>query len=428
MRATCIAVMFTVCILVAASPLEALIIAVNGTNDELTENSYCSLREAIRAAIEEDSMWSVAHGCVPGDGDDTIILPAGRYNLSLGQLEIIGDSYDLKIEPASSSAPADSVIFDGWDNHRLVYVGFQTGDVTFERITFTNGWAADYGTDRRGGALLIEVVEVFLDTCVVDSNVAEKGGGIYSYESILTIDDSSFSNNYADAMTAGTFDGGAIYADNSIIHANNSTFSYNTADLNGGALYLNPISTAWLRHVTITDCNCGFGDFTNGDGGGIFMAADATLNIAHTIIAGNYDLTNGDTKDPDCAGLFGEPTSYNFNIVGDNSDCQITALTGDHFGTAGNLVDPGLEALTTNSKGTTNHLPRANGLAVGSGTFSIGTSFHLCDGSGDQRGVTRPKCVNDPMICFCDIGAVELSSADFIFVDGFESGGTSAWD
>jgi len=417
----------TMGVLLAAATVEADFIAVDGPNDQLTADNYCSLREAIRAAIEEDPYWSVLHGCVPGNGDDTIGLPDGVYYLSLGELEITGDVNNLKIEPVSSQSTPEDVILD-CGSDRIAWVHFQTGDVTFERITFRGGTNMT-SPDPRGGALLIEVVEVTLDTCVVRDSYAMQGGGAFLYEAVLTIDDSTFTGNYADSVTGGGFLlGGGIFADNSIVHATNSTFSYNNAAESGGALYLDSVSAAWLRHVTVTDNNCGFGDFMTGDGGGVFLALDADLNLAHTIIAGNHDLTNGATKHHDCGGAYGDPVSYNFNIVGDASGCGITAQPGDHFGTAGNLVDPGLAPLTTNVKGTESHLPLASGLAVGGGSFTTGINFYNCDGTGDQRGVTRPQCVNDPSICFCDIGAIELELTELIFADGFESGTTSAWN
>ncbi len=66
------------CATLSSSVAVAATISVSGTTDEDTNNSYCSLREAIQSAVND----SCYNGCSCGVGDDTICLPAGTYNLA----------------------------------------------------------------------------------------------------------------------------------------------------------------------------------------------------------------------------------------------------------------------------------------------------------------------------------------------------------
>src|SRR5437773_11948373 len=55
------------------------VIMVNTAIDELNRDGNCSLREAIRAA----NLDTAVDGCLAGNGDDTIFVPAGIYTLTL---------------------------------------------------------------------------------------------------------------------------------------------------------------------------------------------------------------------------------------------------------------------------------------------------------------------------------------------------------
>lgn len=86
--------------------VHAATIAVNTTNDELNNDSDCSLREAIQAATLDQAV----SGCPAGTFSDIISLPAGTYTLSaaLGSLDLVSS---ITIDGAS----AGTTIIDGND-------------------------------------------------------------------------------------------------------------------------------------------------------------------------------------------------------------------------------------------------------------------------------------------------------------------------
>jgi len=62
--------------------LQASTILVNTTHDELNNDGDCSLREAIQAANYD----TVVDHCSAGNGEDTILLPAGTYPMGFPAL------------------------------------------------------------------------------------------------------------------------------------------------------------------------------------------------------------------------------------------------------------------------------------------------------------------------------------------------------
>src|SRR5687767_11535259 len=68
-----------------AGTVHAASITVTTTVDELNADGDCSLREAISAATTDTAV----DACVAGSGADTITVPAGTYNLTMGDLDLI---------------------------------------------------------------------------------------------------------------------------------------------------------------------------------------------------------------------------------------------------------------------------------------------------------------------------------------------------
>ncbi|MFN7951222.1 MAG: CSLREA domain-containing protein [bacterium] len=128
--------------LVARSTSLAATIAVTSTADDLDlgPNGDCTLREAILAANGDVAV----DGCAAGSGADTIVLPAGRYTLTIprpaddsdsplvGDLDIAGD---LTVEGAG----ADATILDANHISRALDIADGGHTVTLRDVTITNG-------------------------------------------------------------------------------------------------------------------------------------------------------------------------------------------------------------------------------------------------------------------------------------------------
>src|SRR5437870_3850242 len=90
-----------------AHPVYGATITVNTTEDELTVDGNCSLREAIQAANTD----SAVDACPAGSGADTITLPVGTYTLTIpganedaNQTGDLDNARDLTINGAGAAA------------------------------------------------------------------------------------------------------------------------------------------------------------------------------------------------------------------------------------------------------------------------------------------------------------------------------------
>ena len=157
--------------------------------------------------------------------------------------------------------------------------------------------------------------------------------------------------------------------------------SGNTSVQEGGGI-VNPTT---LNNVTITDNTS-----DNNRGSGVFAVANFTLK--NTILAGN----NGN----DCEINF--VTSEGHNILGKDSACAFTAVSGDQVGTGAEPIDPLLGPLQDNGGPTLTHALLAGSPALDAGNPAApGSGGDACV-SGDQRGAIRPGGA------ICDVGAFEL--------------------
>jgi hypothetical protein len=150
-----------------------------GDNVCATISSTCTLR----AAVQEANALS---------GTDTIIIPAGIYNLSIpGKGEDLNETGDLDItdDLSITGSHADETIIDGSGLDRVFQV-FESSNVAICCVTIRNGRTFD----------------------------GEHGGGIFS-QGTLTINNSTISGNLADKR------GGAIFNDSGILELNASTIS-----------------------------------------------------------------------------------------------------------------------------------------------------------------------------------------------------------
>ncbi len=283
---------------------------------------------------------------------------------------------------------------------------------TLRHLTITNG----FGFDLAGGILNNGTVN--LERCAVTGNVVganandfwKGGGGIYSGEnSTLNVLESSITNNRTTLV-----DGGGIYAFfNAAVRIENSTVSGNVAGNVGGGIRMlgnativnstlsGNTSSAWFGGALFhTDGVANLVNSTvtanvapaSGNAAlfvGTFTAANATLNITNSIVAGNRDL-DGNPGTGCFLAPFGSGvvtlTSGGNNVL---SDGTCAPVASDQV-----VADAGLAALAANGGPTLTHALNADSPAVDTANAAD------CP-ARDQRGVTRPQ---GPA---CDVGAVE---------------------
>ena len=271
----------------------------------------------------------------------------------------------------------------------MFYIGDGVTAVISDLAITGGSWYYGGAIDNDGGTLTVDNCNIYGNVAtnrgggiynlgvltVVDSTITENsttglsgtmtsngnGGGIYNL-GLLTVIDSDISGNEANGY------GGGIYNDLAcILTLSNSTVSQNSATIDGAGVYNG--GTATMINCTIagnmaedagggiadvgssdnaatlavTNCTIAF-NTAEGDGGGICSNDYSTVTLANTIVAQN---TNGESTSPD---IYGSVTA-NFCVIGDDTGATLDDESGDNI----TNVDPGLETLADNGGPTANH-------------------------------------------------------------------------
>ncbi len=180
--------------------VQASVIFVTNTDDEIGDPFGCSLEEAIYSAnldnnVAVDSINSdgsdhfVTTGCVPGNGDDTIVLPS-RGDLVMNDF-VQADSHNpygptatpLITSNITIEANGATLEHQGTVNFRAFAIGI-TGSLTLRNAHikgFTvhggNGSSGGGGGMGAGGAIFLETGSLTLENCTFEGNRAIGGDG-----------------------------------------------------------------------------------------------------------------------------------------------------------------------------------------------------------------------------------------------------------
>lgn len=385
---------FAVTALVACAALAAIpalagaaTITVNTTADNAPFPGECAgapLDCSLRQAID------LANGT---EGPDTIVLPAGRYALT-----IKGDEEDENKTGDLDLTSKDEVTIAGAGARTTIIDATGLGDRVLDV--------------RPGGSLAI------VKTTVTGGSVeGENGGGIYARESTLVLNQVSVRGNTssgegrggglgldsAKATIAATLiaenrnsgDGGGLWNEDGEISIVNTTIADNVVDTSlhptepkwgayGGAMEIN--GGAWvLQNVTIsgnliTDKNGG----VEGEGTAINGSPDSA-KVVNTIIYGNTGINTESV----------EQCTETLDSEGNNLEQQPPAGENRCFeAPTDRIADPLLGPLGNNG-GETDTVA----LLTGSPAIDAG-NLARCPAT-DQRGFPRPQFGG------CDIGAFE---------------------
>ena len=323
----------------------------------------------------------------------------------------------------------------GTPDFRIFDVAANIGNLTINGLTITNGIAnsSGYGGGiysqgtltvnnstisannafQGGGIFIIGPLQVGAST--ISNNTAfAGGGGVYVYEGIFGLTESTVTGN-----TATEDNGGGIYNYDGQLQVTDSTLSGNTASSggDGGAIFNS-------NHLTVTTSTIDGNTAYQGSGiynyntatvesstvsGNTTTAGDAIANrFALTLAA---DIIAKQNADGDCVNIGSAAiTDAGYNIDDDGS-CNLSPSDGsvsdstvidDYLGNLGSNGGPTetVPLLATASPTTVSTdpafqvIPATFDLPVGFNNVSAACSFP------DQRGVTRGQP--------CDIGAFEL--------------------
>jgi len=157
-------------------------------------------------------------------------------------------------------------------------------------ILYRTNISQNYSTNR-GGGIYASNSTLSLSNSSISGNFSRnsaisRGAGIFSTNSSVALKQSSISGNSAGFTGSGTGIGSGIYANASILTIEDSTISQNTAEgNNGGGIYAYAGSETTIINSTISE---NYADFA----GGIVDFA-GTVNIINSTISGNSAFNNG---------------------------------------------------------------------------------------------------------------------------------------
>lgn len=390
-KSIALACAFTALALIAPAAGQAATFTVNTTADTTVSGGCstdpaCSLRDAITRAGES------------ADGEDLVVVPAGNYGVSSGELVVFGTG-----TVTVRGAGARQTVIDAHQASRVF--NLEAEKSVLEGVTVTGGntnpvLGGEVPGDG-GGVLAYEAEEAVLRDVTVSGNIASQNGAGVSAppegvnRTNLSIADSTISGN---RVTGGVVEGlgGGVYALGkfSLVNATvsgNSVDSTGVAVQGGGVLLaIDPTSLEGSEGTIVNSTIAGNTVGTAGIGGGLAVynpepgvGGSAALSVKNTIVAGNA----GPAGPSDCGAV--ATITSDHNISGDAS-CM--------FADAGSKqnTNPLLGSLANNG-GETNTMA----LLPGSPAIDAGTNAG-CPAI-DQRGVSRP------LGSACDIGAFELA-------------------
>jgi hypothetical protein len=353
----------------------------------------------LRAAIQEAN-------ALPGS--DTITLPPGVYVLTRTGGDNTANRGDLDITNSLTltGAGADQTILLGGSSFNSRIFQVFTATVQISGVTIQNG---NSGSSSGGGLRNEAGGQTTLTNVAVVSNTTSSTGGGLLNSGVLTLTNGVVLSNTADAAGGGMRNAGGT------LTLMNLTVSGNAAKSGGGGIRNTGGGTATLNNVTVTRNTADSDANGSGDGGGISRTS-GTFTVMNTLIGGNFDKSAG-TKHPDCSGTL---VSQGYNLVGNNTGCNLPPTTGDLIGIQSNPIDPLLGPLQNNGGPTLTHALHPGSPAIDSGSPATpGTGGGACEAT-DQRNVSRPQ---GPV---CDIGAYEARVPAVQFSAGNFSVGEAA--
>jgi hypothetical protein len=331
--------------LLGASIASGATITVSNTND----SGPGSLRQAIADAT----------------GADTIVVPAGTYNLDSA----------LTVSQALTlvGAGANQTVLDGQGSTEIMAITSPAAGVTITGMTLEDGNASD------GGAINA-AVPLTLDDDAITGNTAGSGGGIYS-SSTLTMDQDLVAGN-----TAPTGDGGGIDlgpASPTVNTISDTTIALNSSGSAAGGINILNSSTESVK--LLNDTLVGN---TSGQGGAFRAWSGTTIEFGNSVLAENTASSSA----PTCAYGGGATVTSLGHNASDTDD------PGCGFGST-DLTNATLQLGPLQNDGgpTATYEPATTSPLINAGSASLCTAT-------DQRGVPRPQGSG------CDIGAVERTT------------------
>lgn len=357
---------FAIISILGSSSAWAANLSVNSLLDITTPgDANCTLREAI-ANANTDSDTS-GGDCLAGTGVDNINF-VNNGTIVLDSTLTISDADSLSIDGLNKN-----VTLSG--NYSIRVIQLNTGaTLSLKNLTLANGFVSTNG----GGISALAGSNLTISNSTFTGNIASGNGGAIDNAGILTVVNSTFTDNNG-------FFGGAI-RNTASMTITNSTIAANKA-----VTRICPVGSICTLVMS--------------DGGGLYNTG--TLNLDNSIVIGN----TADQNPSDISGwvttahhnLLGEPTVYyQWNGLDPVRQTVNNDIANGNF----SIIDPSqvIDFNLTNTGGSTQTLALiADSPAIDAADDAI-CANPLLTNNRDQRGVNRPQAAH------CDIGAFELAA------------------
>jgi len=143
---------------------------------------------------------SIQAGIAASANGDTVLVSSGIY---LENIDYSGKSITVASLELTTGNPAyrDSTIIDGNSNGSCVKVATSEANCTLYGFTVMNGSGSitPGGIISGGGIYVKNCGQMTISNCTIRNNLAQEGGGLYTYQCTIWLNDTLISNNFADA-------------------------------------------------------------------------------------------------------------------------------------------------------------------------------------------------------------------------------------
>lgn len=409
---------------------------------DITDNGYCSLREAITAATTN----TATGGCPAGsDSDwDIIEIPIGTFPITREGIDDTNDSGDFDIDQAVSDsyllylegAGNNSTFIDGLAHDRIFDIAAGS-KVMISHMTITNGQSqtGDVKSGQGGGIYNAGTLNLWWTKLNVNTagrgTMSSQGGGIFNTGGLImkysTIEGNMTLNGFAGGHGGG---GGGIY-NTGAVNIEESTISNNTTGNsgdwleefgsggNGGGIYNEGDLTVTTSTLQGNQTGSGFTYYGHGGhGGGLYNSGTASLDkctLDHNSTGGSIYKDGGSG-----AGIYSNGTLSISNVTISKNVTGVGGMTSEHSGAGG---DGGGIYINNDAGGTTeihqstiayNDASVGWSLGVGGGIYSSLYSSTLM-----TQSILAYNTINaGPNDCY----AVLTSDSDYNLFSNYESG------
>ncbi len=350
--------------------LAPAVITVTDIGDTVAVDGLVTLREALQSANGDANINADVIG-VGAYGVDTI-----QFSVLFSSPQIISNTAEQLVSDSVAivGTSAGNVTIDGATINRVFHVE-KTGSqivVTFKNMTIQNGKATSTLTGGAdGGGIYNHDENVTIDSCVIDSNQADEGGGVSQNAAggSLTVINTTISNNKA---TLALGDGAGVNVEAAgTLSVQNSTITGCNAVGQGGGFYSVGAVNATFTNTMITNNIANALLFAGAGGYFVGAVGNSTLTLSGCTVSGN--INGGATADGAGIAVAGSVNLMTFfNMSATSVDNNSTVRNGGGIAVGGFVQTTITDSTISNNKSIT---ASAGGISI-SGT-AIGTGFNL---------------------------------------------------